>query len=124
MEFSESRYYDPDVDVNGNVSIWLGMVDSDEEFLESQAQYAHRVEYTGSIGSHSLLTTYCVVPVGDGSLHSIHSKDLLHCWGETVFQNSLLEYASSGTTYEASAEREVAEVTALAENICCRSHLV
>ena len=124
MEFSESRFYNPDIDVDGNVSISSGMVDNDEEFPESEAQYVYRVAYVGSVGRHGLLTTYFFVPLGDGSLHSIHSNDLLYCWGEAVFEDSLLEYASSGITYEARSEREVAAVTALAENNCCRSDLV
>ena len=124
MAFSKARYYEPDINVEGNVSVWSGMTDSETEFPESKAQYVHQVEYAGAIGRHGLLTTYCVVPLGDGSLHSIHSKDLLNCWGETVFEDSLLEYASSGLTYEARSECEVAAVTALAENDCCRSDLV
>ena len=124
MEFTESCYYDPDVDVNGDVSSSSGMLESDEEFPESAAQFVHHVEYAGSVGRHGLLTTYCVVPLGDGSLHSIHSKDLLYCWGATVFEASLLEYALSGPTYEDSVEQEVAAVTALAENNCYGSDLV
>ena len=77
MDFSESWFYDPDIDLEGNISILSGMVDNDEEFPKSEAQYIYHVEYAGSVRPHRLLTTYCVVPLGDGSLHSIHSTDLL-----------------------------------------------
>ena len=124
MEFTESRYYDPDVDVNGDVSSSSGILESDKDFPVSAVQFIHRVDYAGSVGRHGLLTTYCLVPLGDGSLHSIHWKDLLYCWDATVFEASLPEYASSGPTYGDSVEREVAAVTALAENNCCGSDLV
>ena len=86
MDFSELRFYDPDINVEGNVSLSSEMVVGDEEFPKSEAQYIYRVEYAGSVGRYGLLTTYCAVPLGDGSLHSIHSKDLLHCWGEVIFE--------------------------------------
>ena len=124
MAFSEARYYDIDINVEGNVSVSSRMSDSEMEFPESEARYVYRVEYAGAISRPGLLTTYCVVPLGDGSLHSIQSKDLRNCLGETIFEDSLLENASSRCTYEAHSQQEVAVVTALAENDCSRSDLV
>ena len=63
-------------------------------------------------------------PLRGGVLHSIHSHDLLACWGKDLFEFALLEYAESESTYELQCDREVAAVTALAECGCCRSDLV
>ena len=123
MEFTEARWYDPDVNAYGELFSSSGMSESDDDHPESAALYIHRVDYAGSLGRFGLMKTYCVVPLEGGALHSIHSKDLLFCWGATIFEASLLSYASSGPTYEDSREREVAAVTTLIENDCYGSDL-
>ena len=120
----KSRYFDPDITVEGNISVSSGMPETEMKVPESEARYIYRVEYAGAVGHHGLLTTYCVVPLGNGALHSIHSRDLLDCWGEAIFEDNILEYASFGCSYEVRSKREVAAVIALPENDCCRSILV
>ena len=103
MEFT--RYYDPDVDVDGALSSSSEMLLYDNDHPESATLPIHYVGFVTSLGRFGLLKTYCIVPLNDGTLHFVHSKDLLACWGVTVFEASLHVYATSGPSYQDSRER-------------------
>ena len=64
-----TRYYNPDITVEGYLSEVPGTPDAVMEVPESEARYVHHVEYASACGRHGLLTTYCVVPLWDGTLH-------------------------------------------------------
>ena len=53
-----TRYYDPDITVEGYLSEVCGMPDAEMEVPESEARYIHPIEYAGAGGRYGLLTTY------------------------------------------------------------------
>ena len=114
MEFT--RYYDPDVDVNGQLTE-SSTSSYDDDHPEALASPIYHIGFVGVLGHFALLKTYCVVPI-DGVLHHMYSSDLLALWGEAVFEASLHVYAASGATYQADREREFAAVSTLIENDC------
>ena len=68
--------YNPDITVGGSLSAVPGLSDvGRDEVMESELRYVHPVDYIGAVGHLGLLTTYCIVPLWDGTLHSIHSHD-------------------------------------------------
>ena len=74
--------YDPNVTVDGCLApLAEPRPMSLEEIQAEELKYVHRMDYAGSVCHLGLLTTYCMIPLCGGVMHSIHSLDLLLCWG-------------------------------------------
>ena len=107
-----ARYYDPDVDVNGNVT------GSSSSGQEEQSVIVHPIQdigFLGVLGRFGLLKSYLTVTHQAVTYH-VSSCDLLAFWGESSFEASLLAFAASGDSYQTSRNREILAASTLIEN--------
>ena len=108
----ESRYYDPDVDVNGNVTETSSSSSSlGDERMEAVVSPIQDIGFVGVLGRFGLLKSYCIVMIG--VLHHISSCDLLALWGEASFEASLIVFSAAGGTYQADRNREILAASTL-----------
>ena len=108
-----TRYYDPDVDVNGNLT--ESSSSSRDEQRRVNIYPIQDIGFFGVLGRFGLLKSYLTVNHEAVTYH-ISSCDLLALWGEASFEASLIEFSASGGSYQADRNREILAASTLIEN--------
>ena len=108
-----TRYYDPDVDVNGNLT--ESSSSSRDEQRRVNIYPIQDIGFFGVLGRFGLLKSYLTVNHEAVTYH-ISSCDLLALWGEASFEASLIVFSASGGSYQADRNREILAASTLIEN--------